>query len=209
MPRIADPFQPQEALRPPAPMNDFGSSIADRLRHLMAHQGRSLEKLAEYTGLGQKKLVAVAAGDCVPSINLLWRIANALGVPLGSLISAPRRQGVFVLRKASKKVLSSTDGGVTSRALFPHDSRRLVEFYEFTIAPGHAADCEAHTPGTLESLVVVRGQIEVTAGRDAPQRLNEGDAMVFEGDVPHVYRNLGSGEALLYLVMSYSDLVDA
>ncbi len=179
------------------------------MRALMADKGRSLKKLAEYSGLGQKKISALAAGDAVPTINQLWKIANALGVPFGSLISAPRRQGVLVLRKAEKNVISSSDGRVTSRLLFPHDSKRLVEFYELTIAASHAADYQAHTPGTIESLIVVRGRIEVTAGREAPQRLEEGDAMVFEADVPHIYRNLESSEALVYIVMSYQDLIDA
>jgi transcriptional regulator with XRE-family HTH domain len=203
----ADPTHDETRNAPP--LSDFSCSIGDRLRVLMAHNGRSLEKLAEYSGLSEEKLDAVATGNVVPPINLLWRIANALGVPLGSLISAPRRRGVFVLRKARKQVISSGDGRVTTRALFPHDSKRLVEFYELTIAPSHASNCEAHAPGTLESLVVVRGRIEVTAGKEGPQRLEEGDAMVFEGDVPHVYRNLGSAEALVYLVMSYSNLIDA
>ncbi len=70
------------------------------------------------------------------------------------------------------------------------------------------ANSEAHGPGTLESLVVVRGHIEIVVGKEPPQRLEEGDAMVFEGDVPHSYRNLGSVEALLYLVMSYIDLAN-
>ena len=179
------------------------------MRKLMAHKGRSLEKLAEYSGLDQKKIDAVATGDAVPTINLLWKIANALGVPFGSLISTPRRQGVFVLRKAKKSLIASTDGRVTSRALFPHDDERLVEFYELTIAPNHAANYEAHMPGTVESLIVVRGRIEVTAGREAPQRLGEGDAMVFEADVPHVYRNLETSEAVAYVVMSYLGLTDA
>jgi transcriptional regulator with XRE-family HTH domain len=202
----ADPAPPE---RNPPPLGDFSSDIGDRLRALMAHQGRSLEKLAEYTGLGQRKIDAVASGDVPPSINLLWRIANALGVPLGSLISAPRRQGHFVLRKAREKVISSSDGRLTSRALFPHDSKRLVEFYELTIAPGHAANCEAHAPGTRESVIVVRGKIEITAGREPPERLGEGDAMVFDADVPHTYRNLDPAEALIHLVMSYIELGDA
>jgi quercetin dioxygenase-like cupin family protein len=172
----------------------------------MLSQGRSFDKLAAYSGLGKKQLDAVAGGEIVPTINLLWKIANALGVPFGSLTSARQRRGLFVLRKAKKKVLSSSDGCFTSRALFPHDCKRLVEFYELTLAPNHAANSEAHASGTLESLVVVRGHIEITAGKEPAQRLEEGDAMVFEGDVPHRYKNLGTTEALLYLVISYINL---
>jgi transcriptional regulator with XRE-family HTH domain len=205
----SDPAPSTETPRRAPPLADVTSSVADRLRLLMARKGRSLEALAAYSGLSESSLNAVAAGDAIPPLNLLWRIANALGVPLGSLIAAPPRRGVFVLRKARKKVVSSGDGAVTSRALFPHDDGRLVEFYEFTIAPNHTANCEAHAPGTVESLIVARGQIEVTAGKDASHRLDEGDAMVFEGDVPHAYRNSGANEALIYLVMSYGAMIGA
>ncbi|WOJ90860.1 cupin domain-containing protein [Methylocapsa polymorpha] len=179
------------------------------MRALVLRQGGSLEKLAALSGLGKKELGAVATGEIVPTINLLWKIANALGVPFGSLISARQRGGMFVMRKAKKDIIASSDGRFTSRSLFPHDSKRLIEFYELTIAPRHTAHSEAHTPGTLESLVVVRGDIEITAGKEPTQRLEAGDAIVFEGDVPHTYCNLGSSEALLYLVMSYINLIEA
>jgi XRE family transcriptional regulator, regulator of sulfur utilization len=192
-----------------SPLNDFNSSIGDRLRALIRRQGGSFEKLAAFSGLGKKTLGAVALGNIVPTVQLLWKIANALGVPFGSLVSAGGRPGMFVLRNAQKRTISSSDGGFTSRPLFPHDSKRLVEFYELTVAPRHTAYSDAHAPGTIESLVVVRGQIEIAAGKEPAQRLEEGDAMVFDGDVPHKYRNLGSSEALIYLVMSYINLTDA
>jgi quercetin dioxygenase-like cupin family protein len=37
--------------------------------------------------------------------------------------------------------------------------------------------------------------------------LRTGDAIVFEADSPHVYRNAGEGEALMYLVMTYAETV--
>ncbi len=205
------PFFPLEAMRitGDSKTGNYDAGIGDRLRRLMLRQGGSLEKLAALSGLGEKKLTAIALGEMAPTINLLWKIANALGVPFGSLISARHRRGAFVLRKDQQKVISSNDGLFTSRPLFLDDSQRLVEFYELTLAPHHAVRSEAHSPGTLESLVVVRGHIEITAGKDPTQRLGEGDALVFDGDVPHTYRNLGSSEALLYLVMSYVDLTEA
>jgi XRE family transcriptional regulator, regulator of sulfur utilization len=197
----------QKDMQPPiSPSSDFGSSVGERLRILMQRQGRSLETLAAFSGLGKNKLDAVAMGEVAPTINLLWKIANALGVPFGSLIPVRKGRDGFILRKATKHVISSSDGGLTSRALLPHDSERPVEFYELTIAPEHIAASEAHGAGTRESIVVVRGSVEITVGKEPSQHLEEGDAMIFDGDVPHSYRNLGSSEALLYLVMSYINL---
>ena len=47
-------------------------------------------------------------------------------------------------------------------------------------------------------------EIEV-AGRKEP--LAAGDAIVFEADVPHVYRSRDAGETVMYLVMTYADTV--
>jgi quercetin dioxygenase-like cupin family protein len=41
----------------------------------------------------------------------------------------------------------------------------------------------------------------------AAYALGPGDAVVFEADAPHVYRNPGEAEALMYLVMTYADTV--
>jgi quercetin dioxygenase-like cupin family protein len=177
--------------------------LGERLRALLLTQGRSIDTVATFSGLGKKKLEGLAMGEIVPTLNHVWKIANALGVPFGSLVSPRKNRDEAVLRKNATQIIASPDGGFTSRALLPHDSKRLVEFYELTIAPEYVARSEAHGAGTLENIVVVRGQVEITAGKEPPQHLDEGDAMIFDGDVPHSYRNPGTSEALLYLVMSY------
>jgi quercetin dioxygenase-like cupin family protein len=48
--------------------------------------------------------------------------------------------------------------------------------------------------------------VEIDLG-GARHALGPGDAIVFEADHPHTYRNVGDGEALMYLVMTYADTV--
>jgi quercetin dioxygenase-like cupin family protein len=103
-------------------------------------------------------------------------------------------------------VRSSRDGSFVSRALFPFDSERRVEFYELTIKPDTIEDAEAHAPGTTENLTVSKGRVEITAGADHAI-LETGDSVYFQADLPHSYRNLGNGEAVLYLVMTYANAV--
>jgi quercetin dioxygenase-like cupin family protein len=81
-----------------------------------------------------------------------------------------------------------------------------VEFYELRLAPGGLERADAHTPGTTENLVVARGAVEIEVG-GRTERLGAGDAIVFEADVPHVYRNQDAGETVMYLVMTYADTV--
>ncbi|PWB95932.1 helix-turn-helix domain-containing protein [Methylosinus sporium] len=183
----------------------LADTVARRLERLITRKGRSLERIAELSGVDAAELRAIVDGSTAATIAHLWRIANAIGVPFGSLVAAKERSGVLVMRKASPQVIGSQDGNFLSRPLFPYDSARPVEFYEVTIAPLHRERAEAHAPGAKETLVVAQGEIEIVAGREPPVRLAAGDAVDFLADVPHSYRNLGETPAIMFLVMSYAD----
>jgi quercetin dioxygenase-like cupin family protein len=51
------------------------------------------------------------------------------------------------------------------------------------------------------------GAVEISTAKERPVTLAEGDAVLFEADVPHSYSNLGSTEAVLYLVMTYVETI--
>jgi transcriptional regulator with XRE-family HTH domain len=181
----------------------LADTVAARFKRLITRKGRSLERVAELSGVEIEELSLIEAGSKAPTIAHLWRIANALGVPFGSLVASKERRGVLVMRNARPRILGSRDGNFLSRPLFPYDCRRPVEFYQITLAPGHVERAEAHASGTKENLVVAKGAIEIVVGKERPERLEEGDAIDFLADVPHSYRNLGSTPALFFLVMSY------
>jgi len=149
--------------------------------------------------LGQIEL-----GQSTPTINVLWKIARALGVPFSALISDRSAARTTVMPASRAKVLTSHDGGFSSRALFPRDEARTVEFYELRLAGGAVEEADAHPPGTVENLVVSAGAVELAVGDDVFP-LDTGDAILFEADVPHEYRNRGDVPAVMYLVMTYAE----
>jgi len=51
---------------------------------------------------------------------------------------------------------------------------------------------------------VNQGKVEIVIGEEK-HALAKDDAILFEADVAHVYRNAGDTEAVMYLVMTYSD----
>lgn len=189
------------------PAIDLPLIVGRNLRRLRVRQGYSLERLAKHSGVSRAMLGQIETGRSAPTIGLLWKVATALGVPFASLIAAEDVRGTLVFRRASAKLLSSNQGRFTSRALFPFDSERKVEFYELRLAPLHREDADAHAPGTRENVVVAKGAVEIRSGSERPQTLNEGDAILFDADVPHTYRNLGEEEAILFLVMTYVEAV--
>jgi transcriptional regulator with XRE-family HTH domain len=181
--------------------------LGRNLRRLRTRRGHSLERLAKLSGVSRAMLGQIETGKSTPTISLLWKVATALDVPFANLLAADATSGTTVLRRGDSKLLSSSDGRFTSRALFPFDSERRVEFYELRLASNHREDAEAHAPGTRENLVVVKGAVEIATAQERPVTLGEGDAIVFEADIAHSYRNLGSTEAVLYLVMTYVEAI--
>jgi transcriptional regulator with XRE-family HTH domain len=186
--------------------SDLTPVVGANLRRLRSQRGLSLEKLSKASGVSRAMLGQIELGQSAPTINVLWKISSALGVPFSGLISARQEGGLQVMRADAAKLLTSHDGAFSSRALFPFDSPRRVEFYQLTLRPGAVEKADAHNPGTVENLVVAQGAVEIEAGGKR-EVLGTGDAIVFEADVPHVYRSKASGETVMFLVMTYADTV--
>ncbi len=185
---------------------DLTPVVGANLRRLRVRRGLSLERLAQASGVSRAMLSQVELGRSTPTITVLWRIAQALGVPFSALMTDRRAAGPTVQRRTEAKVLTSHDGRFSSRALFPFDEPRRVELYELRLAPQAVERAEPHAPGTTENLVVSAGAVEIEVD-GARTTLAAGDAMLFQADVPHAYVNPGEREAILYLVMSYAEPV--
>ena len=199
--------RPQQKQKKPAETapaeNDLTPAVGENMRRFRGERGWSLQALAERSGVSRAMLGQIELEQSTPTINVLWKIANALGVPFSALLSQPEQSSITVLPESRARLVRSRDGKFTSRALFPSDRPRNVEFYELRLAPRSAEHADAHAPGTTENLVVAAGAIELSVGADR-RSLSTGDAIFFLADVPHVYRNTGDEAALLYLVMTYA-----
>ncbi|HEY4058883.1 MAG TPA: helix-turn-helix domain-containing protein [Kofleriaceae bacterium] len=189
---------------PASEATDLAPVVGTNLRRLRTRRGLSLERLAQISGVSRAMLGQIELGQSAPTINVLWKIARALEVTFSALISNRTQSGALVLRSQDAKVLTSKDRTYSSRALFPFDEPRRVEFYELRLSPGSVEEADGHPPGTTENLVVNAGTMEIDISGDT-HKLETGDSILFEADSPHAYRNVGKNEAVMYLVMTYAE----
>jgi transcriptional regulator with XRE-family HTH domain len=179
--------------------------IGANLKRLRTRQGHSLERLSKLAGVSRAMLSQIETGKSVPTISLLLKIADALGVSLATLVSKPASQQTKVLTRASAPVLSSNGGRFLARALFaPSGNDARVEFYECRIAARHRETLEPQVGGTRETIVVVKGRIELVVGVDQPLQLAEGDAALFQADVERCLRNPEAYETVLFRVVTFN-----
>jgi transcriptional regulator with XRE-family HTH domain len=185
---------------------DLAPVLGANLRRLRTKRGLSLERFAKESSVSRAMLSQIELGHSAPTINVVWKICSALGLPFSALISTKGEATVSVLRADQSKVLTSRDGRFSSRALFPFDAPRRVELYELRLDAGAEERAAPHAPGTTEYLVVADGAVEIDVERERIA-LGRGDTIVFQADVPHAYRNPARAAAVMYLVMTYADVV--
>src|SRR6266540_2630709 len=77
---------------------DLTPVVGSNLRRLRTQHGLSLERLAKASGVSRAMLGQIELGQSTPTINVLWKISSALGVPFSALISARSSGSVHVLR---------------------------------------------------------------------------------------------------------------
>lgn len=189
-----------------APSAEIADLVSRNLKRLRVKRSLSLEALAKASDVSRGMLSQIELGRSVPTISLLWKVARALDVPFSALTSDHGAEGNVFLPAAKAKILTSAGAAFTSRALFPFEAERRVEFYKLTLAPRAVEHADPHAPGTMENLAVASGQVEITAA-GVSYILKSEDAILFAADVPHSYRNLGAKTAVMYLVMTYTDSI--
>jgi len=193
-----------EQKRAPEPADDLAPAVGFNLRQLRTRRGLSLERLAQASRVSRAMLSQIELGQSTPTISTLWKIARALNTPFSALIATQPKAHTKVLSATNAKILKSRDGTFSSRALFPFDEERTVEFYELRLASLATERADPHPPSTVENLVVTNGTLELVVN-GSRHLLATGDAIQFEADVRHEYRNPGDTETVMYLVMTYPE----
>ncbi|MBQ0931345.1 helix-turn-helix transcriptional regulator [Ideonella sp. 4Y16] len=186
----------------PAPSPEpprVGQALA-QLRHA---RKLSLDDLSRQAGVSKSMLSQIERNQANPTVAVVWRLANALGVPLTDLLTpgdAPEPPSIAAVPAHAVPTLRSPDGQCELRILGPIELAGQFEWYELTIQPGGMLASEPHEPGSREHLSVLSGQVEVHAG-EARQRLAPGETARYAVDQPHALRNPGRGEARALLVV--------
>jgi transcriptional regulator with XRE-family HTH domain len=177
------------------------STVAAAVREHRERVGMSLSELAIASGLAKSTLSQLEAGNANPSIETLWAIARALGVPFGALIE-PHRPDVRVVRAGEGVRVHSSASPYLAELLLSASRRGAFELYRLESDPGPSHAAEAHIRGTVEHVLVLAGRMRAgPAGH--PVELGPGDLASFPGDTPHVYETLEPGTQAL-LVMDYA-----
>jgi transcriptional regulator with XRE-family HTH domain len=196
-------IKPKPAAAPPNPAHP--PRVGERIQALRQAEHLSMDELSRRAGVSKSMLSQIERNQANPTVAVVWRLANALEVPLAELLGTgePAPPTIVTVPAHATPALRTPDQRCELRILGPVELAGQFEWYELTVQPGGALESQPHEPGSREHLSVLSGTLEVTAG-DATQRLKHGETARYAVDMPHAIRNPGKTVASALLVVLHS-----
>lgn len=175
-------------------MAELRTRIAHSLRRHREAAGISVSELARRSGISKATVSQLENGSGNPSVETLWALGDALGIPFADLVDEPVVESRLVrladLGGVPRVPSSDAPYIATLLSASPPSARR--DLYLIQAEPGGPRRSLPHRAGTTEHVVLVAGAARVGPPETA-ESLSPGDYITYRGDAPHVFEALEPG----------------
>ncbi|MGK0169635.1 MAG: transcriptional regulator with XRE-family HTH domain [Gammaproteobacteria bacterium] len=163
----------------------LGSTIA-RLRRAYK---LSLSELSEQSGVAKSIISQIERNETNPTLATIWRLSQALDARIEDMLSGEERPAFLQhQRRSDVPLLMSQDERCRLRIIGWIDTVEWVQTYWFEADPGGVLDSEPHQAGSVESLSVTIGSLEVTLEGET-RAVTQGETLRYRGDQAHQVAN--------------------
>jgi len=155
----------------------------------------SLSELSQQSGVAKSIISQIERNETNPTLATIWRLAQALDVSIERVLQTTE-DAPFLEKttKADTPILHSDDGKCRLTIIGWIKTVEWLQCYDFYAEPGGALESEAHQRGSVESLSVLAGELEVEVG-GVKESVKAGETLRYRCDRPHVIRNLSAAPA--------------
>ncbi len=169
--------------------------IGPRLKALRQQHHLSQRRLAAKSGVSNATVSLIENGRSDPSMGLLKRILDAMGVSFAEFFSEPQAaREQYFFRAAELSEISS--GPISYRQIGSDLSGSALQILHERYLPGADTGRSMLSHEAEEGGIILAGRLEVTvSGQTAT--LSAGDAYRFNSRLPHRFRNTGSEDCVL------------
>lgn len=174
--------------------------VGSRLTYLRTERGLSMRSLAKASGLSTNALSMIERSQSSPSISTLFKISEALGVPITAFFrqDPPRQDIVFCKASQRKQILIPSGlweglGGEYFKGNF--------EPFIFTLEPNASSGPQMMIHTGQEFIFCLSGEIEYKIESET-YRLEEGDNLIFSAQKQHSWKNSGDKQAQVIIIIA-------
>ncbi len=166
----------------------IGAYLGATLKTHRQSQQLTIQDVAVLSGISRGMLSRIENDQAMPSIDTLARVCRAVGLSLAALFKdydlpegaaryVPQGQGMKVVRRGTKR------GHTYELLAYDQGPRKLFDPFLITLDDQSEVFPRFQHQGT-EFIYMLKGRIEYRHGNNRFM-LKPGDALTFQGDIPH------------------------
>ena len=175
--------------------------LGPKFRALRKERALPLSAVAEGTQISSSFLSLFENGKSDITFGRLARLVQFFGISITDLIPDPEPSEHAVVRREARRRIESPIEA-SELYLLTHDTRHKMMPVIAIMEPGAACAETIITEGGELFVMVIEGEIEVSADTEPPTRLLDGDAGYFSTDRILTFRNVGTQRSELIAVQS-------
>jgi len=174
--------------------------VGIRLRQLREGRKVSMRTLAQMSGLSANALSMIERGKTSPSVSTLYRLADALGVPVTDFFSPESSRKKVVFLKGEERPRLPFMRGLWEGLGGEQFSGRMMPFM-LTLENGASSGPNSVVHTGHEFVYCLRGQLEYQL-ENKVYLLEAGDSLLFSAQLKHRWRNPGGMVANILIIIS-------
>lgn len=163
--------------------------VGNRLRQLREARKVSMRTLATMSGLSANALSMIERGKTSPSVSTLYRIADALTVPVTDFFGPDEARKRVVFLKADQRTRIPFMRGLWEGLGGEQFTGRIMPFM-LTLEAGASSGLNSVVHTGHEFVFCLRGHLEYQVEGDLFD-LESGDSLLFAAQLRHRWRNPG------------------
>jgi transcriptional regulator with XRE-family HTH domain len=174
--------------------------VGSRLRQLRQERDMSMRALARASGLSTNALSMIERGRTSPSVSTLYKISEALGVPITAFfrLEPPKQEVVF--RKSDERRRVPFPRGVWE-GLGGESFVGGLEPFLLTLDVGASSGRFGMLHSGHEFVLCLEGSLEYEV-EDERDLLEAGDSLLFAAQLRHRWRNAGKSKCKVVIALT-------
>lgn len=169
--------------------NAVSVNVGSRLRSLREDRNMSIRGLARKSGLSANALSMIERGKTSPSVSTLYKLADALELPITTFFGEEIERNTVVFIKADERPRVPFQRGIWE-GLGGENFVGRMEPFVLTLESGANSGMHTMVHTGHEFVFCLRGQLEYQV-EDEFYMLDPGDSLIFSAHLRHRWRNAG------------------
>lgn len=173
-------------------------TVGDRLRTLRAERNLSQRALAQLASISPNSVSLIERDEISPSVATLQNLATALHVRVSYFFEEETEQSVLHIKAAQRTSVDSQ--GVRIESIGSRIHAQEVEPFLVRLAPHTRSGERQVIHAGHEVVYCLKGRLEYLIDGTVYQ-VEQGDFVLFEASLPHLWRNPFDTEAEFLLIL--------